>query len=193
MSADEFISKKLLIAIGHPLRIAILEVLFTETSSPKLISKRLRRGISEVSYHTRVLAENHCIDLLRTEPRRGAEEHFYCANPQSFIGHQDWRNLPDGLVAGVSTANLHAFLDRVADAIEAHSREGAPATRPGTVMHWATIQVDQTGWSKASAILEESRGQLEGIHAECVRRLKLSRADGTPMVIGIAGFEAAPT
>jgi hypothetical protein len=33
------------------------------------------------------LIELECIELVRTEPRRGTIEHFYTAKPRSFIGH----------------------------------------------------------------------------------------------------------
>lgn len=45
--------------------------------SPNELSKGLGEGLSQVSYHVKVLKEYGCIKLKKTEPRRGAVEHYY--------------------------------------------------------------------------------------------------------------------
>lgn len=45
--------------------------------SPVQLAKLLDEGLSQVSYHMNVLRDTGCVKLVRTEPRRGAVEHFY--------------------------------------------------------------------------------------------------------------------
>jgi DNA-binding transcriptional ArsR family regulator len=68
----------LLRALRHPLRRRILrEMAGGDSVSPRGLSDRLRRPLSNVSYHVRVLAECRAITLVRTRPARGSVQHFY--------------------------------------------------------------------------------------------------------------------
>lgn len=68
----------LLIALRHPLRRDILrQMAGKEAVSPRHIAAALRRPLSNVSYHVRVLADHAAIVLVRTEPVRGSMQHFY--------------------------------------------------------------------------------------------------------------------
>lgn len=69
----------LLKLIGYPFRIHILNS-FSDNlpeRSPKEVSVTLGSGLGLTAYHMRILAEGGALELVRTEPRRGAEEHFY--------------------------------------------------------------------------------------------------------------------
>jgi hypothetical protein len=46
-------------------------------ASPSELPDALGEPLGNVSYHVRILRELDCIELVRTEPRRGALEHFY--------------------------------------------------------------------------------------------------------------------
>ena len=68
----------LLRALRHPLRRRILGAMADgKAASPRGLSSRLRRPLSDVSYHVRVLAECHAITLVETRPARGSVQHFY--------------------------------------------------------------------------------------------------------------------
>ena len=64
--------------LSHPLRQQILTLL-TEMheGSPTQLADRLGEPVGNISYHFKVLAQGAAIELVRTEPRRGALEHFY--------------------------------------------------------------------------------------------------------------------
>jgi len=67
-------------AFVHPLRISILEVLAMDGGrilSPNELHHELQAPLSKVSYHVEELAKADLLELVRTEPRRGATEHFY--------------------------------------------------------------------------------------------------------------------
>lgn len=65
--------------LAHPLRVAILRELVEDGElSPKLLTARIGGyTLPAVAYHVRALADAGVIVETRTEPRRGAQEHFY--------------------------------------------------------------------------------------------------------------------
>jgi DNA-binding transcriptional ArsR family regulator len=67
-------------AMAHPLRTTLLrELLVGGVASPNELSKRLGEPLTNVSYHVRMLLDLGVIELVETEPRRGALEHYYRA------------------------------------------------------------------------------------------------------------------
>jgi DNA-binding transcriptional ArsR family regulator len=61
---------------GHPTRIRALVLLEFE-SSPAEIATVIDAPLGVVSYHVRMLREYGLIEQTRTEPKRGALQHFY--------------------------------------------------------------------------------------------------------------------
>jgi DNA-binding transcriptional ArsR family regulator len=174
-------------ALAHPLRVQILEVLNERSASPNELMEILGYPLGNVAYHTRVLEKCACIELIGTEQRRGAVEHFFRAKPRSYIGHQDWRKVPRSVRSEVSGVSLEAFLDRVFDALEA----GKIDDREDTTLSWTTMTVDEVGWSQAAEVLEEAMARLQAVHDQSQERLKMTGEAGTPMITGLAAFEAA--
>jgi DNA-binding transcriptional ArsR family regulator len=72
-SADQRLFK----ALGHPLRRRILEALNEQESSPSQLAERLGEPLGNVSYHVKILEQSGAAELIKTEPVRGAIEHFY--------------------------------------------------------------------------------------------------------------------
>lgn len=66
-------------ALSHPLRATLLQLLGEGQASPNELAKRLQEPLTNVSYHVRQLNELGLLELVATEPRRGALEHFYRA------------------------------------------------------------------------------------------------------------------
>ena len=63
-------------ALAHPLRAQILQRLGERVSSPGDLADELGAPLGVVSYHVRMLRDYHCVELVRTEPVRGALQHF---------------------------------------------------------------------------------------------------------------------
>lgn len=65
--------------MAHPMRVAILGALekLGKAASPNYFAKAFGVPVSHTAYHFKVLAASGAIALERTEPRRGATEHFY--------------------------------------------------------------------------------------------------------------------
>ncbi len=87
-SGKRVIDQRLVRAVAHPLRVEILEVLVGKGEmSPTQIAETLGSKPGNVSYHVNVLRECEVLELVRTEPRRGALEHYYrpAASIRAFI------------------------------------------------------------------------------------------------------------
>jgi DNA-binding transcriptional ArsR family regulator len=174
-------------ALAHPLRVQILEVLNERQASPNELMEILDYPLGNVAYHTRVLEKCGCIELVTTERRRGAIEHFFRAKPRSYIGHQDWRKVPRSVRNEVSGASLEAFIDRVVDALEA----GTIDDREETTLSWTTMAVDEVGLTQAREVLEEAMARLQAVHEQSRKRLEITDEEPIPLVTGVAAFEAA--
>jgi DNA-binding transcriptional ArsR family regulator len=178
------IDQELVKALGHPLRVRVLEALQNRVASPSELAKEMDQSLGLISYHTNTLLECDCLELVHTRPRRGAIEHFYRAKPRSFIGHQDWRRAPLSVRDRVTAAAVGSFLDRAAAAIEADTIDSREETR----LSWMPIAVDDTGRREVAAILDEAAKQLTAVHDRSVKRL--GGSPGIPVIVGLAGFEA---
>lgn len=180
------LDQRLVVAVGHPLRVAILEALHGRALSPKGLSSELGESQNLISYHVKVLREVGAVRLVRAVPRRGVKEYFYTAEPRGLIGHQDWRWAPIAARPGVTNEAVRAFIDRMASAIDA----GTLDRHEDTTLNWTAITVDQQGWQDLVRLMRRTNELVAEIHDRSLGRL--GDADGMPVVTGLAAFEAAP-
>src|SRR3982751_1606072 len=106
-------------ALAHPLRARILQRLGERVASPGDLAVELDAPLGVVSYHVRMLRDYDCVELVRTEPRRGALQHFYKATARPNLDDDQWRTLPSGLrreLTGETIQELVADLAEAADA-----------------------------------------------------------------------------
>ncbi len=183
---SEVIDQRLVRALAHPLRIKILEILTERVASPNRLSGELDAGLSHVAYHTRALDKCGCLELVDTAKRRGATEHFYKAAPHSFIGDRIWRRVPRVLLGGVSGATLQSFMDRAVAALEAGTIDG----REDSTLYWMPVQLDEEGWGRVTATMEETVNKVVAIEAESSQRISRRKGRGAiAAIIGVASFE----
>jgi DNA-binding transcriptional ArsR family regulator len=180
------IDQRLVKALGHPIRVQILEALQGHSASPTELARRFRESLGVVSYHINMLVDGDCIEQVRTEPKRGTIEHFYTARPRSFIGHQDWRKAPLGLRDGVTNEGLRTFVAKVGAALDADTID----SRDDTTLNWMPMTVDEQGWRETAEILDRALRELMEVAARS--RERLGGEDGIPVVTALAAFEAAP-
>jgi DNA-binding transcriptional ArsR family regulator len=185
------IDARLVRALGHPLRVKILEVVQVRNASPSELTELLSAPLGNVAYHVRVLEKCGCIEQVATARRRGAVEHYFRARPRSYIGHQDWRKVPKSLRDAVSGATLGSFFDRAVDALEA----GTMDARDDTTLSWMPMAVDEAGWEEVAAVFKAAANRLEAIHALCRKRIEQSEEaeEAISLVVGMAAFEPAPS
>jgi DNA-binding transcriptional ArsR family regulator len=182
----ETIDQGLVRALGHPMRVLILEALQGRTASPTELSKEFKESLGVVSHHVNALLEIECIRQVRTKPKRGTIEHFYTAKPRSFIGHQDWRRAPVSVRGGVTDEAIRTFVSKIGDAIDADTID----SRDDTTLNWMPMTVDDQGWRETAEILDQARRDLQQVDIES--RARLAEKDGIPVVSAMAAFEAPP-
>src|SRR4051794_25027630 len=98
-------------ALAHPLRARILQRLGERVSSPAELATELDAPLGVVSYHVRMLLGYDCVELVRTEPRRGALQHFYKATARPNFGEGQWRTLPGGLRKELAGETIQEVVD----------------------------------------------------------------------------------
>jgi DNA-binding transcriptional ArsR family regulator len=188
VQSPEPIDRRLVMSVAHPLRIKILEALTDHVASPNAVAETLDSSLTSVAYHTRALDRLGALELVDTEPRRGALEHFYKATPRAFVGDPQWRKVPPSLLSGVSAATLKTFLDKAIAALEAGTLDG----RDDTVFRWMPLSLDEEGWKEVVAIMEEATRLMLAAHLRSQDRLSESGGRAAvSTVVGQAAFETA--
>lgn len=181
---DGRIDQELVKALSHPIRVEILEALQGRVASPTELSQEMNESLGVISYHAKTLVKCGCLELVHTEPRRGAVEHFFGLAPRSSIGHQDWRRAPLAVRARITAAALGTFIDAAAKALE----EGTIDRREETVLTWMPLTVDEAGWREIAAIMEQAGRLVAEAHERSSGRLE--GTEGFWIVVGLAAFEA---
>src|SRR4029450_13035944 len=100
------IDQRIMKALSHPLRVRMLTLLNQKVASPSELADELDGPVWNVSYHMRFLADLKMVKLVRTEPRRGAVEHYYEALEPPLISDDDWAELPTTLRRSLSDSTL---------------------------------------------------------------------------------------
>jgi len=179
------VDQRLVKALAHPLRVEILTILNERMASPNELSKELEEGLSQVSYHVKVLKDFECIEMVKTEPRRGAVEHYYRATSRAYLTDRDWQNLPDSVKPGMSAAGLKMIIDDVVAAING----GTFNAREDVHLSWTPGVVDEQGWGESVDLINETLKELVKIHTGSAKRLAKSGEEGIPATAVLMNFE----
>jgi hypothetical protein len=106
MPAAAVVDNRFARVVAHPLRHRLIHAYTIQTSSPSRVAAALGERVNVVSYHTAVLVRAGCLELVRTEPRRGATEHFYRATARCDIEDEEWERLPASLRRAIARRTL---------------------------------------------------------------------------------------
>jgi len=136
-SKEALVDQRLIKALGHPVRLRVLDILNARVASPSELAKELNEPLGNIAYHVKILEETGSIELVRTAPVRGALEHFYRATTDISA---TWLDLDDEAYEEVA-ALLKAL---VASAQELHA-EAAPrlADRSPSERHATALMIMQ--------------------------------------------------
>ena len=152
-------------ALAHPLRARILQRLGERVASPGDLAVELNAPLGVVSYHVRMLRDYDCVELVRTEPRRGALQHFYRATARPNFEEQQWRTLPSGLRGELSGETIQAVIDDLAGAADAGMLED-----PELVLTRTPLELDERGRKKLNKLLARTLEQALAIASESAAR-----------------------
>jgi DNA-binding transcriptional ArsR family regulator len=142
------LDESLLRAISHPLRHRLLGMLDGRVASPNQLARELGLPLGRVSYHIRLLSDLGAIELVRTEPRRGALEHFYRAVTTVWFSEGDWTKLPRSARRGILGQNLQQIVTEVTSAADSGGFD-----HPSSLVLRAPLRLDEAGMSEVSGLL----------------------------------------
>lgn len=179
------VDQRLVKALAHPLRVEILTILNERMASPNELSKELEEGLSQVSYHVKVLKDFECIEMVKTEPRRGAVEHYYRATARAFLTDSDWQSLPESVKPGVSASSIQMIIEDVFGALTG----GTFDARDDRHLSWTPGVVDEQGWEESVELAAETLESVLKIQAESMKRLAKSGEEGIPATTVVMNFE----
>ncbi|MET0558496.1 MAG: winged helix-turn-helix domain-containing protein, partial [Solirubrobacterales bacterium] len=166
-TSPEGITQQLAKALAHPLRVRILTSLHKGISSPNQLAQELGEPLGNVSYHVKTLLEFDCVELVKTEPRRGAVEHFYRATERAFFSDSDWEKIPASARKGISGAVLEMIGQDSTEALVA----GTIDSRSDSHVSRTPLVLDEKGWTELNKLLGETAEQAIKIQDESASRL----------------------
>jgi DNA-binding transcriptional ArsR family regulator len=185
-TSPEGITQQLAKALAHPLRVRILTSLHKGISSPNQLAQELGEPLGNVSYHVKTLLEFDCVELVKTEPRRGAVEHFYRATERAFFSDSDWEKIPASARKGISGAVLEMIGQDSTEALVA----GTIDARSDSHVSRTPLVLDDKGWSDLNGLLGETLAQAVKIQEESAARLADSKEDGIETKLALLHFES---
>lgn len=185
------VDPRLVRALDHVLRQHILLAAVAGEVSPNELSKALDEGLSQVSYHVKVLRDDcdGMIEQTRTEPRRGAVEHYYRASAKTLLPAKAWRGLKKGLRAVVGAGQASDLFNDLANALQAGKLQGEHDRITRT-----PLVLDGEGKRNVKTIAERATKEVEDEQRASAKRMKKANGDGGKAVgytFALLAFEAA--
>src|SRR3954469_4108454 len=153
-AAGETSEARIAKALSHPLRARILQRLGERVASPGELAAELGAPLGVVSYHVRMLRDYECVELVRTEPRRGALQHFYRATARPILDEDQWRTLPAALRQELSGETIQGLVDDLAEAADAGTLDD-----PEVVLSRTPMELDERGLKKLNKLLAKTLDQ----------------------------------
>jgi hypothetical protein len=155
------------------------------TASPNQLARELGLPLGRVSYHIRLLHDLGAIELVGTEPRRGALEHFYRAVTTVWFNEADWSKLPRSARRGILGQNLQHIFAGVTQAADSGGFES-----PGSAVMRAPLDLDETGMTELSELLRDALERARDINRRAAeRRSSGQTTTSTPTELAILHFE----
>ena len=185
-TSPEGITQQLAKALAHPLRVRILSSLHKGVSSPNQLSQELGEPLGNVSYHVKTLLEYDCVELVKTEPRRGAVEHFYRATERAFFSASDWEKIPASARKGISGSILETIGHDATEALMA----GTIDKRTDSHVSRTPLIVDEKGWTEIAALLADTLNRAIEIQEEAAARLSEEKTESIDTRLAILHFES---
>jgi hypothetical protein len=160
-----------------------LQRLGERVASPGDLAVELGAPLGVVSYHVRMLRDYDCVELVRTEPRRGALQHFYKATARPTLDEGQWRTLPAGLRRELTGETLQELVSDLAAAADAGALQD-----PEVMLSRAPLELDERGWKKLNKLMAKTLDQALAIAAESSAR-RDTGAEVFPTELGLLHFK----
>jgi DNA-binding transcriptional ArsR family regulator len=184
-TSPEGITQQLAKALAHPLRVRILSSLHKGISSPNQLAQELGEPLGNVSYHVKTLLDYDCVELVKTEPRRGAVEHFYRATDRAFLSDSDWAKIPASARKGISGSIIESIGQSATEAMA----EGTIEARSDSHLSENPLQLDKQGWKELNKVLAETVDKAAAIQKEARKRMGKDRDAAIQTKLAVMHFE----
>ncbi len=176
-------------SLDHVLRQHIMLAAVQGEVSPSELSVALGEGLSQVSYHVKVLKDDGRIEETRTEPRRGAVEHYYRATEKTLVPAKAWRGLKKGLRAVVAAGQANDLFDDLVGALKAGKLQGDQ-----DLISRTPLVLDEEGKRNVAAIARKASREVESEQRAAAKRMARANGDGGDVIgytFALLAFEAA--
>ena len=183
-----FFDRRLVEALGHPVREHILAVLNERIASAREIGEELGADVSSFYHHVEELEKLGCIERVETKRRRGANEHFFKARDSVFFDDAAWRGLPSTVKSDQALSGLQFLIDDVAAAVKEETFDA----RDDRHASWTPGFFDEQGWKEAVALMGAAIENLCSIREAAALRLTESGERGMPATLAMLAFETRP-
>lgn len=157
-------------------------------ASPNELARLLGERLGNVSYHVRVLCELGCLELVRTEPRRGALEHYYRATARPWLDDEQWEQLAASVRRESRGHTLSAILEQASKASREHDFES-----PETHVSRIPLALDEQAMTELTALLTQTLEAARRLHAESTSRHAPDAPPVTTSELAIIHFRPAET
>jgi hypothetical protein len=159
----------------------LLSSLNQRVASPSGLARELGEPVGKVSYHVKILRECDAVELVRTEPVRGAVEHFYRATMRAELDDPTWARLPLSVRREMAGQTVGEIVDRLGEAVEG---EGFDDER--IHVSWTPLELDAEGYDAVVALLAETLERLVAIQGEVANRRAAGECVGAERRTGAA-------
>jgi DNA-binding transcriptional ArsR family regulator len=180
-----FLDRRLIKALGHPVREHILAVLNERIASAREIGEEIGADVSSFYHHVEELEKLECIERVATKRRRGANEHFFRAKTTVFFSDEAWQRIPATLRSDLAARFIQAIIDDVTIALQS----GTITRRGDEHMSWTPGDFDEAGWKEATELMTQTLNRLTSIQKESADRLAESGGKCVSGSVSILAFE----
>lgn len=168
------LKERLLKGLSHALRAQILALMNDRAWSPRELQRELNEGLSQVSYHVKVLHDYDLIELTGTEPRRGAVEHFYRAVERAFV--------PSGMAKHIPKSGQHIIgndiLQEIDKDVAVSLKSGRFYKRDDWHASWIPLDLDGLACEAAEELADEFVERFLKLGSEAATRRANGEGDG---------------
>ncbi len=172
-------------ALGHPLRIRILDALAAGPSSASGLEAKIDDAGNSVHYHLRVLEKLNVVELHETRPVRGFTEYVFRLRPRASWGRL-WEAIPLPALSGWRGTAFRQFVEVAVTALDA----GGLDDRVDTTFTAGAIALDRRGVAEVNDAFKEVLKTVDRIEQASRRRLVRNPDGEIGTVVAAAVFEA---
>jgi predicted ArsR family transcriptional regulator len=180
-------TSRLLRAGWHPIQIEALTILAEQVASPKEVAVKLKLTTAKAGYvsgHIKELENRGLVELVRTEPRRGATEHFYKALHPLVVTDEDSERMSFEERLTLSCWIISRMSADFVMAVEA----GTIDERTDRQCSRFPLRLDEKGYEDLIADYAAAFHRTLAIKAESEDRLAASGGEGKPFSAMLACF-----